>query len=274
MNKIIKYHNDLNSIYLSHLESKQLDLFFSLLYKFKEKGTEKEVVTFSELARLTEHTRIDYLVEDIEILYDKLFEIHFKFRTETTIKRFSIFQDYEIDKENKKVSISISSSFSYMLNDLLSNFTLLDLKALISLKSRYSKEIYRKLKQWESVKKYKVSLKDFTEMLSVPKSYRMTNINQYILNPTLIELEKYFKELKILKIKNGTTITDLVFTWKSEERAVKRDVGSVVMRTGLTAEDYHQEFSEVEEREEVKIELTAEEIHLKEFKSYLQKKSQ
>ncbi|MGL6023917.1 MAG: hypothetical protein ACRC0F_04815, partial [Cetobacterium sp.] len=71
----------------------------------------------------------------------------------------------------------------------------------------------------------------------------------------------------------GVKIDRLRFTWKLEERAVKRDVGSVVMRTGLTAEDYQKEFPEVEEKEEVKVELTAEEIHLKEFKSYLQKKA-
>ncbi|MGL5426547.1 MAG: replication initiation protein [Cetobacterium sp.] len=187
---------------------------------------------------------------------------------------FSLFGDILTDTNKKFIEVPINPKFKYLINDLIGNFTMFDLKDLVSLKGNYAKVLFRLLKQWQSTREVIISMTDFRELMNIPENYRLCDIDDKVLKPCLEQLKQHFKDLKVEKIKKGVKIDRLRFTWKLEERAVKRDVGSVVMRTGLTAEDYQKEFPEVEEREEVKIELTAEEIHLKEFKSYLQKKSQ
>jgi len=55
----------------------------------------------------------------------------------------------------------------------------------------------------------------FRELLDIPKSYQMFNIDQRILNPALKELNGYFKDLKLEKIKakKGNKIEKLKFTF-------------------------------------------------------------
>ena len=46
MNKIVKFHNDLNSIKFSSFRAVEYDLFFDILYKLKDKQEEEIILTF------------------------------------------------------------------------------------------------------------------------------------------------------------------------------------------------------------------------------------
>ncbi|MGL6024680.1 MAG: replication initiation protein, partial [Cetobacterium sp.] len=257
-------------------KEKEMDILFSLMFKARDKGTDEINLSYNDISKLIalENNR-DRVPDYILGLSKKLKALNQMIKKPNgDIVLFGLFDKIHIKVEEREVSFKVNEEFSYLLNNLIGNFTMFDLKDLVSLKGNYAKVLFRLLKQWQSTREVIISMTDFRELMNIPENYEQFNINQKVLNPCLEQLKQHFKDLKVEKIKKGVKIDRLRFTWKLEERAVKRDVGSVVMRTGLTAEDYQKEFSEVEEREEVKIELTAEEIHLKEFKSYLQKKSQ
>ncbi len=87
------------------------------------------------------------------------------------------------------------------------------------LKSTYSKNMFRILKQYKHIGYMKIKIDDFRERLDIPKSYRMSNINQFILSPIIKELLPIFNNLTIHKIKakKGRKIEWLEFTFDAEK---------------------------------------------------------
>nr|WP_210133973.1 RepB family plasmid replication initiator protein [Staphylococcus sp. GDY8P168P-1] len=61
---------------------------------------------------------------------------------------------------------------------------------------------------------------DFRERLDISNSYRMSNINQFVLNTIIKELSTIFKNLHInkIKVKKGRKIEWLEFTFDTEKR--------------------------------------------------------
>ena len=88
------------------------------------------------------------------------------------------------------------------------------------LKSTYAKNMFRILKQYKHTGYMKIKIDDFRERLDIPNSYRMSNINQFVLNPIIKELSTIFKNLHINKIKakKGRKIEWLEFTFDAEKR--------------------------------------------------------
>ena len=52
-NDIVKFHNDMNKISLNGFTEKELNLFFSLIFLAKEKGTRELTIPFSDLKILS-----------------------------------------------------------------------------------------------------------------------------------------------------------------------------------------------------------------------------
>ena len=103
---------------------------------------------------------------------------------------------------------------------MTANFTRFELAEFVSLKSSYSKGLYRLLKQFRTTGYYEVPIEDFRRLLDVPKSYRMSDINKTILTPALTELSDIFPELQCEKIKRavagsrGVSVVKLIFSFK------------------------------------------------------------
>lgn len=80
--------------------------------------------------------------------------------------------------------------------------------------------MYRLLKQYKHTGYFKIQIDDFRERLDIPKSYRMTNITDYVLKPIIKELTPIFKNLNINKVKarKGRRIEYLEFIFDAEKR--------------------------------------------------------
>ena len=80
--------------------------------------------------------------------------------------------------------------------------------------------MYRLLKQYKHTGYFKIQIDDFRERLDIPKSYRMTNITDYVLKPIIKELTPIFKNLNINKVKarKGRKIEYLEFIFDAEKR--------------------------------------------------------
>lgn len=229
MNDIVKYHNQMNEVNFNGYTEKELNMFFSLVFLAKDKGLTKLVIPFSELKELADGDKNrDRFIKNLLNINKKLVKLNHQIEINNVIHIFSLFNTFSIDKENNELIVQVNEIFSYMLNDLIGNFTKFDLIEFVSLKSSYSKNTFKLLKQWESTNKKIYQVDEFRNALGVPKGYTSTNFNERVLKPILEELPQYFPNLKLEKIKTGKKVTSLKFTWTSKFENIKSKQNNVI----------------------------------------------
>ncbi|MBQ2671289.1 MAG: replication initiation protein, partial [Clostridia bacterium] len=145
------------------------------------------------------------------------------FHTENNIfKAMPLFQEFTVDLETQSVTVEVSRKMEYILNKLnidTGNWTQFEFFEFATLKSVYSKTVYRFLKQYRKTGFWKVSLEDFKSLLSIPSSYQASNIDNRVLKPVINELPSIFKGLKVHKIKSrrrGNQLLGYEFTFQKE----------------------------------------------------------
>ena len=230
MNKIVKFHNDLNNIKFSSFRAVEYDLFFAILYKLKDKQEEEIILTFEELKKLSEYkkTQNKYFIDSLIEINQNLLSIKLNFKnyTEGLYIGATFFTYYEINEQEKTLSISVNRKLTYLINDLTKNFTQLELKKMSQMSSKYSKIIFRFLKQYDNTKNntnfWEIEINEFKELLNIPSSYLMANIDTRILKPALSELSPLFYNLKLIKKKRGRKIDRLRFEWNTETVEMKK----------------------------------------------------
>lgn len=244
MSKIVKYKDELNAVPLRSFNSKELDLFFAICYKMKNKDLNKITSSFEDLRELSnyKYTAYDRFVKDIEGVYDKLLNLNIKIGTTTKFTKFVLFTEYSVDTEEETVIIQTNEKFKYILNQIKGNFTQFELVEFTNLSSSYSKTAYRLLKQFRSTGYYIVKINDFREIFDIPESYQMTNIDKRVLEPIKKELPEYFKNLTITKIrgkgKRKRSIEYIEFKFKPEDDV---KYGKKTFRDKETGEYYERD---------------------------------
>lgn len=220
--KTVVYKNDMNLVPLRKFNNTEVNLFFTLCNKLKDKGNLTVNIPFEELKELSNYYSHDkkLFIQDLEKFYDKIFSLTYREETENVIKKFILFTKVEIYKDKEYVAISVNPDLEHIINSLTGNFTKFELREMTHLKSTYSKHMFRILKQYKHTGYVKIKIDDFRERLDIPKSYRMTNINQKVLTPIINELGFIFNNLNINKIKakKGRKIEWLEFTFEAEKR--------------------------------------------------------
>lgn len=215
----VKYQNKLNLVNLKQFNSKEMDLFFALCARMKNKGLGKISFTFDELKDLSEYkfTGSQRFVKDLDSLYSKMLQLTYREELDElgSFSRFVLFNGFTVDVSNKIVEVSVNPKLEGLLNNLTTEFTRFELSAFTSIRSTYSKTLFRLLMQYRSSGYLVIGIDDFRERLDIPESYQMFNIDQRILKPALNELSLYFNDLKIKKIKakKGNKIAKLEFTF-------------------------------------------------------------
>ena len=219
-NEIVKYDNDMNSVAFGKFKEKELDLFFSICFKVRDMGTKKVVLSFSELKELSNYSNrnLNRFIKDLSNTYDKMLGLNIKImHSELSFTKFNLFSEYTVNVEEKTITIQVHEKFEYILNKMLKegNYTKFELIEFVNLKSSYSKNMFKLLKQWEIKKERKFDISEFRNILDIPPKYRMSEIDKKILTPIMQELGKLFSNLKLEKIKTGRNITGLKFSWSN-----------------------------------------------------------
>lgn len=220
----VVYENSLNLVPLRNFTSTEIDLFFAMCNKLKEKNCETLTLTFEELKELSSYNpdirHMDKFISDLQHVYSKMLNINYTIRTKEKITTFVLFYKYEINLSERTLKISTASDLKYILNELTGNFTKFELKEMTHLKSTYAKNMFRILKQYKNTGYLKIQIDDFRDRLDIPKSYRMSDINKRVFKPIINELNLLFNNLSIKKINNkkGRKIEWLEFTFEPEKR--------------------------------------------------------
>ncbi|UUV19982.1 replication initiation protein (plasmid) [Fusobacteria bacterium ZRK30] len=216
MAKLVKYHSDINKIPLRNFSEKEINIFFSLLFKAKEEGTNKIKIKFTELRNISNgDTHSNRFLKSLENLNFKLLNLSQKITLpDGKIVMFNLFNEFVIDPVNNELEVQVHERFYYMLNDFLT-YTQFELEQFVSLKSSYSKNIFRLLKQFESTNFLSIYVEEFKRVLCVPESYKMGEVDRRVIKPAILELSPFFPDLKLEKIKDGRKIKSLKFSWEN-----------------------------------------------------------
>ena len=222
MNEIVRYNNDLNGLKMRKWTAEEMNFFFAIIAKVRDKGTRLVIFNSDELKELSGFAnRHKQRWEDvIDSVATKVADLKYYERTEQRILIMNLFAYFEADIITKTIEVEVSSKFEYVVNKLLTNFTQYELEEFTNIRSTYAKTLYRLLKQWRTVGKKEFEINEFKEILDTPSSYRPSEIKRLILNPTLKQLSPYFKDLKIKTIKSnkrGNPVLGYEFTWKPEK---------------------------------------------------------
>lgn len=220
-NEIVKYENRLNHIPLRKFNSREMNLFFSIASRVREKGADEITFSFHDLKKLSGYTeRGEQFIKDLSSTYDKLLSINAWNDDGNTLTKFVAFTKYSIIRDKQLVIISVNPEFKGLFNQL-KNWTRFNLEQFTNLDSTYSKTMFRLLKQYRTQGWAEFSKETFFDLLDIPKSYwnSPSNIDKFILKPIKEELTPLFKGLTIRKKYSkgrGKPIIGFRFTWKAE----------------------------------------------------------
>ncbi|MEM5038420.1 replication initiation protein [Enterococcus faecalis] len=205
-NELVKYHTELNTIPLRKFTPVQMNLFFSIISRMRDKSENKVSFTFDQLKELSDYkaTANNRFIDDLEETYDKLMDLRFGRRSTSGLRRerFVLFSAFDIngDADEPYAEIQIHEKAVPLLNDL-DEWVRYSLQQFNELQSSYSKTMFRLLKQFRTTGYAYFSKEDFFELLDVPKSYRknLGEVDRTILKPIKAELTPLFRGLTIKK---------------------------------------------------------------------------
>ena len=267
MNEIVKYHKDFeNKLVLKNFTASELNFLMAICTKVRDKKEDEVIFSFNELKNISNWTNKNDkdFIHSLEMTNKKLIELTFRFENEKEIIMFVLFPTFHIDKDEKTLKVAVNTKFAYLLNNLSNNFNWYQLKDFTSLKSKYSKLLYKELMLFKDTGYRIFKIEDFRKKLDIPEKYRMTHINEYVLKPIKEDLEHIFSNFEIVKIKNGREIAHIRFNFtygnikpveivENIEKVVSKNIGSAgeleqYFKTTFPGVNYSKKHKEVLEK--------------------------
>ncbi|MFW7362108.1 replication initiation protein [Vagococcus fluvialis] len=225
-NELVKYHHELNTIPLRKFTPVEMNLFFSIVSRMREKSTQTVRFSFDQLKDLSNYkaTANVRFIDDLTETYEKILSLRFGKRSKSglSVEMFVMFTEFKIDGDADEpyVDIRIYEKALPLLNDL-DEWVRYSLQQFTELQSSYSKTMFRLLKQFRTTGYAYFSKEDFNELLDIPKSYRETHINERVLKPIKEELTPLFRGLTIKKKYGkgrGKPVIGYQFSFKAEHK--------------------------------------------------------
>lgn len=215
MNEIVKYHNDFNKIQLPSFNEIEQNLLCFLLTKIKEKQKNEMITLYpKDLRGFSEKNLSNREVTEILNSFEnKFFKADFTIILKDEVRnligkmRVNLFNYFVIwkewrDKYNMElgildaweefthIEIQVNEHFEYLVNQLTANFTAFELTEFIALSGKYTKTLYRLLKQYRATGKVYFKWEEFCRIMDIPENYRQSEVDKKILNPAIKELSK------------------------------------------------------------------------------------
>lgn len=189
-NLAVKYDNKMNLLAFKDLDKVEANLFFSIVARAKEKGGEKITLSFTEIAEFLEANYTNEQLREMIIKgVGKVVRTAIKWENDEGIRIFTLFKEFLIPHNENYLTVSINEPFLFILNSFENGgFTAFELAEFSSLSSKYTQTIYRLLKQFKKTGFRAIKWSDFLEIMDIPKSYQMCDIDKQILKPAIAEL--------------------------------------------------------------------------------------
>lgn len=222
MNKqeLVTYDNTLNTLQFKGFRPMDYNVLMVLCHKLGEKGTKRLVFSFDELKELIafENQSDQLFAKDLDRMVKQLLEVNATHINGNVKTYFVLFPTFKIDDKKKTLTVSVNPEFTYILNELSSNFTQFELREFVELDSKYTKSLYRIFKQYKYSGWWNPTVEQLRTVLDIPENYTNKRIMGDVLKPALKVLEQKFEDLKCEPIKakkKGAPIEKYYFTWRA-----------------------------------------------------------
>ena len=247
MKDIVKYDNYMNSIKFSGFTNVDLNFLMALCYKVKNMDTKEVTFTFDEIKEITNHkiNSNERFADELERMNRKLVQIVCTLKYEKKRAVFVLFPTFETDLETCTLTVGVNEKYKFILNNLIKDFTQFELSEFVNLNSKYSKNLYRFLKQYKSTGAFYVSdIEEFKEKMCCCKNASTNKeFMRTVLKPSIEELKPYFKDLKVepkKAKKRGSPVIGYTFTFEPEQVKKKPTTKKA---EGVDAEQTAQNYS-------------------------------
>ncbi|EAK7232422.1 replication initiation protein [Campylobacter jejuni] len=250
MSDIVKYHNDFNKIKLPSFTEIEQNLLCAIFLEIKEKG-HKETIKFPVLelkkialqGNLKDNKQFNSLMES---LFYKFFKADFTIlikdekgrEGKTFVNLFEKVTFWNYNKLLEEIEIKVNEDFSYLVNSLTKEFTGFELAEFVALSGKYTKTLYRLLKQYRTTGNARFEWNEFKRIMDIPEKMRICDIDKDILKPAIKELSKErnlfdqirvpFKNLAYEKEKEkgtrgrGGKVSAIIFSFKPENSNMQK----------------------------------------------------
>lgn len=223
MNEVVRYNNYMNSLLFKDFTATDFDFFMYLCSAMKDKGTEEMSFSAAEIKDCVgyEHKgTIEEYKKVLDGMNEKLLSMKAHLETDTELVRFVLFPTFRINKETGMLTVRVNKDFQFLLNELTRNFTRFELAEFTELSSKYSKTLYRLLKQYRTTGEYHVKADELRKLLGCPDGYENKYFMTKIISPAVKELQEDFPLLAVETIRartKGRPVTGYHFTFRAEE---------------------------------------------------------
>lgn len=226
MYKVVKYNNWMNELDFNAFTPMDSNFLFAICAKAKEQGDSTLLFSFDELRAATQYEfhGLQRFVNDLRRMNRKMLAITTDLELEPgEYASFNLFSTFRTSMKNQTLTISVNPDFGFVLNGLVENYTKFELECFVALRSKYSKTLFRALKQWRTTGRKTYSVEDLHELLSVPqkKSYTTPIIWKQIIEPAVQDLKDThcFHDFRctINRLKRrGRPVSSYTFSWRPE----------------------------------------------------------
>jgi len=225
-NEIVKHHSELNTIPLRSFTPVEMNLFFSIVSRMRDKNNQVVRFTFPQLKELSHYkaTANKNFLNDLKSTYTKLIRLNFGRTSKSGLRfeAFVMFTDFDIngDADEPYVDIKLHEKALPLLNEL-DSWVRYSLQQFNDLQSSYSKTMFRLLKQFRTTGYAYFTKEDLHELLDIPKSYNQGTIDQRVFTPIRKELTALFRGLTIKKKYGkgrGKPVVGYQFSFKAEAK--------------------------------------------------------
>ncbi len=209
-NTYITYHNNANKVNLGKLSEREANLLFAIFQKLKDQGNTLirfEPQDLKQMIMVKSNLTNRQLLQILKNLLDNIGGANFWIIREHVENgevyedhtNYMLFKQFEIrihkpTQTIEYLDVQLNDNYQYLLNNLgmggqYTSFKLLEFQRV---RGKYAKTLYRLLKQYKSTGILSVEWTQFRELLDIPKDYKMENIDQKVLTPSLKELKKIY----------------------------------------------------------------------------------
>ncbi|MGL2544090.1 replication initiation protein [Helicobacter pylori] len=204
------YHNNANKVNLGKLSEREANLLFAIFQRLKDQGNTLirfEPQDLKRMIMVKSNLTNRQLLQVLKNLLDNISGANFWIIREHVENgevyedhtSYMLFKQFEIrihkpTQTIEYLDVQLNDSYQYLLNNLgmggqYTSFKLLEFQRV---RGKYAKTLYRLLKQYKSTGILSVEWTQFKELLDIPKDYKMENIDQKVLTPSLKELHKIY----------------------------------------------------------------------------------
>lgn len=199
MTNVIKYHNDINKLSFNGFTAADYNLFFAICQKVENQDVREIRLDYYDLkaiAGIDRNVTVNEFNEQLGIMNKRLMAMNYTLILPNAAEvDFTFFPTFIRDKEKQTLTVQINKYGAYLLNNLAKEFTAFEMQQFRSLPTKYSKTLFRLLKQFKSTGELYIKVEDFRERLDIPETMENRKIVEKVINPAISALQEYFPDL-------------------------------------------------------------------------------